>query len=219
MSRQNHYEVLGLKANATAEAIKEKYNLLREDYLKASASEDAIKKFRQQIEAYLVLSDEKARSAYDASLKIQARSSMFAKPSVDLSQPVLAIPIFDAPKSSAKKDTHEQKEFSYYKVSAGTGVTTERIKDVFNKYLKNKLGLTQQEAEKLGYQFTTHRGNVLIRLPSKAAFDDLTSYMRATGAISGVPTQMASEEIKRFKPALENTSQSAQSSPTALRSI
>ena len=63
---KNYYEILGVKKDASADAIKKAYRTLARKYHPdVNKDKDAEEKFKEITEAYEVLSDEKKRKAYD----------------------------------------------------------------------------------------------------------------------------------------------------------
>ncbi len=67
MAKKDFYEVLGLKKNASADAIKKAYrNIAKEDHPdKNPNNKEAEERFKEIQEAYEVLSDEGTRAKYD----------------------------------------------------------------------------------------------------------------------------------------------------------
>ena len=68
--RKNYYEILGVEADASIDAIKSAYRKLARKYHPDIAGESSVEKFKEVTEAYETLSDETKRKRYDILLGI-----------------------------------------------------------------------------------------------------------------------------------------------------
>jgi len=66
---KNHYQILCIERDATAEQIKKAYFEMAKKYHPDSGDETEIKKFHEVAEAYKILSDKDSRKAYDLTLE------------------------------------------------------------------------------------------------------------------------------------------------------
>lgn len=69
MSGDSYYDVLGVPFNATKEQIKRAYRRLAKEHHPDSSTEGDSSRFRRAREAYETLSDDEARSRYDARMR------------------------------------------------------------------------------------------------------------------------------------------------------